>query len=293
MPWSVLSWHGRTGVLSEAEEDLHRAAPGSHRVTSGLYSDAAVPVNPSTHCVCGSSRNDSLQSGTVRCMKHKRLSKDLRYLISHSNHPMRQTSTKLTVARLIVAVAGILCVSDVISRSARAQADATENAQRKSRADDLERFRPKVKLGKVAVIALGHRPPLPREKAERIKTCIAALASIDYEYFGPSWIWSGWTFLPLPGRRESRAQHLTDDGLKASKALQTLVEIGPDALPFLLAALSDKTATKLTIVHEAYLREAPRPRRPQDGRSWPWLPFDRGGDGCRHSSRSRQWRLRR
>ena len=40
---------------------------------------------------------------------------------------------------------------------------------------------------------------------------------------------------------------LTDHQLHSSDALQTLVEIGPDSLPFLLDALADKTPTKFKI----------------------------------------------
>ena len=86
---------------------------------------------------------------------------------------------------------------------------------------------------------------MTRERADQIKACIARLAGIDRADYGLSPTMSGRAFLPVPSQRESHAMILTDHRIESSAALQALVEIGPDALPFLLNALADKTLTKL------------------------------------------------
>jgi len=90
---------------------------------------------------------------------------------------------------------------------------------------------------------------LTNEKADRIKTLIARLASIDQADYGLSSTMSGQAFLPISSQRESHAMILTDHQLHSSAALQTLVEIGPVALPFLLDALADNAPTKFKIEH--------------------------------------------
>ncbi|HKQ50703.1 MAG TPA: hypothetical protein VJZ71_21725 [Phycisphaerae bacterium] len=130
------------------------------------------------------------------------------------------------------------------------QAQATSDDTAQNQEDptyDLERLRPKVKLGSVPAIELGPREPLTKEKATQIKACIARLADIDAPDFGLSTTMSGTAFLPLPNQQHSGAMILTDHQLKSSAALKTLVEIGPEALPFLLGALGDKTPTKLKL----------------------------------------------
>ena len=117
--------------------------------------------------------------------------------------------------------------------------------------DEHERLRPKVKLGKVPAIELAARKPFTKETTAQIKTCIARLADIENPDFGLSTTMSGSAFLPLPSQRQSGAMILTDHQLKSSTALQTLVEIGPEALPFLLDALGDKTPTKLKLEHSS------------------------------------------
>src|SRR5439155_8939592 len=135
--------------------------------------------------------------------------------------------------------------------AARPQAAAPEKSRGETRGDDLERLRPEVRLGKVPAIAPGPRGPLTKEKADRIKTCIARLAGIDRADFGLSPTMSGRAFLPVPSQRESHAMILTDHRLESSAALRTLVEIGPEALPFLLDALADRTPTKLKFEHRS------------------------------------------
>lgn len=113
----------------------------------------------------------------------------------------------------------------------------------------LDRLRPKVKLGKIPALTLAGRNPLSKEKVAQIKGCIARLAEIEKPDFGLSSTMSGRAFLPLPSQRESGAMLLTNHDLKSSTALETLVAIGPEALPLLLEALADKTPTKLKLEH--------------------------------------------
>ncbi len=117
--------------------------------------------------------------------------------------------------------------------------------------DDLERLRPKVRLGKVPAIAFGPGELVTKEKATQIRTCIARLADIEEPDFGLSATMSGEAFLPLPDQRESQAMILTDHRFKSSAALHDLVKIGPAALPFLLDSLSDRTPTKLKLEHRS------------------------------------------
>jgi hypothetical protein len=104
--------------------------------------------------------------------------------------------------------------------------------------------------GKIPALALLPHKPLDARQISHIKECIALLAEIDSPDYGLSSTMSGAAFLPL-GQRSTNMLLLTDHRLKSSRALKTLVEIGPDALPFLLAALDDKTPTKLKIDHES------------------------------------------
>jgi hypothetical protein len=143
----------------------------------------------------------------------------------------------------------IVPLCPVGATDAQPQADPPKEPRGEAREDQLERLRPNVRLGKVPRITPGPRRPLTREKVDQIQTLIARLASIDHADYGLSPTMSGDAFLPLSSQRKSHAMILTDHPLRSSVALQTLVEIGPDALPFLLDALADKTPTKFKIEH--------------------------------------------
>jgi hypothetical protein len=92
---------------------------------------------------------------------------------------------------------------------------------------------------------------LTKEKATQIRTSIAHLADIESRGFGLSTTMSGQAFPPLPDQRRSHAMILTNHRLRSSAAMRTLIEIGPEALPFLLDALGDKTPTKLKLEHRS------------------------------------------
>jgi hypothetical protein len=58
---------------------------------------------------------------------------------------------------------------------------------------------------------------------------------------------TGEGFAPLPEQSHFSMGLVTNHRFKTSDAFRTLVEIGPDALPFLLEGLVDKTPTKLKV----------------------------------------------
>ena len=82
-----------------------------------------------------------------------------------------------------------------------------------------------------------------------IKELITSLASLDKPDFGLSATMSGTDFAPIQGQEHAEAFLLTDHGLRRSTTLKDLVAIGPDALPFLLDALDNKTPTRVVIKH--------------------------------------------
>lgn len=106
-----------------------------------------------------------------------------------------------------------------------------------------------VRLGTVHQLQLARRATASDEEAKEIKQLIAKLATIDSPDYGLSGSLSGDAFLPIVGKSQFSMGLLTDHRLKSSPELKKLVEFGPRALPFLLAALEDKTATKLTMTH--------------------------------------------
>lgn len=105
-----------------------------------------------------------------------------------------------------------------------------------------------VRLGIIPPMKLAPRAALTEEKRKQIKTLIANLADLKDPDFGLSATLTGSSFAPLPGRDHfGMGLVFIDHRLKTSSTLRSLVELGPDALPFLLEALGDKTPTKLKI----------------------------------------------
>jgi HEAT repeat protein len=107
-----------------------------------------------------------------------------------------------------------------------------------------------IRLGKVPSIQRGVRSVVTEEQEKQIKALIAKLAEIEDPDFGMSPTFTGHAFAPLPDQDHWQMGRVTDHQIKSSHALRRLVEIGPDALPFLLEALEDKTPTKLKIAHQ-------------------------------------------
>ncbi len=88
---------------------------------------------------------------------------------------------------------------------------------------------------------------MTEEEARRIKGLIASLAKMDRPDIGFSPILSGQSFSPIPNYFREIAILPPDELITPSPVLQSLVALGPDALPFLLDSLDDPTPTKLTI----------------------------------------------
>jgi hypothetical protein len=101
------------------------------------------------------------------------------------------------------------------------------------------------------------------ERAE-IERLVAELTAIDQPDFGLSRTFSGVQFAPLADTQSVSSGVLgVDHGVITTSAVRRLVELGPKALPALLAALDDATPSQLEIVHEGhfgamwYAREVP------------------------------------
>jgi HEAT repeat protein len=106
-----------------------------------------------------------------------------------------------------------------------------------------------IRQGKIADIKPHSRAAITEEQKKDIRSLIKKLADIDRADFGVSATMTGYAFAPLPDQEHAGMMMITDHKLQRFDALRRLVEKGPDALPFLLEALDDKTPTKLTIVH--------------------------------------------
>jgi hypothetical protein len=87
------------------------------------------------------------------------------------------------------------------------------------------------------------------EDAREIQSLIHDLRKIADPLPGLSPSMSGYGFAPLPFAAHMRNGILMNHGLTRSAAFTRLVEIGPKALPQLLAALDDPTETEMTIEH--------------------------------------------
>jgi hypothetical protein len=96
---------------------------------------------------------------------------------------------------------------------------------------------------------LSQQPQLTAAQVRHIKQLIASLADLDKPDYGLSSTLCGSTFSPIAGQDHVEMLLLTDHGFSQSPALKEVVALGPDALPFLLDSLDDKTPTKLTITN--------------------------------------------
>ncbi len=102
-----------------------------------------------------------------------------------------------------------------------------------------------IRLGEVPKITLKPTPAVTAEQAARIKSLIAALAETNTADTGLSAVMSGTAFAPFPERARYHGGLLIAERRGPTDAFRKLVEIGPDALPFLLSALDDRTPTQM------------------------------------------------
>jgi hypothetical protein len=99
-------------------------------------------------------------------------------------------------------------------------------------------------------VQLAARPPVDQAQARKIKQLIASLADMDRPDFGLSPTLGGSNFAQLANQSHVDSVLLTNHNIQQTGALRDLVALGPDSLPYLLAALDDKTPTKLVIKHD-------------------------------------------
>ena len=117
-------------------------------------------------------------------------------------------------------------------------------------ADPKKALELSVKLGNVPDLRLSPRQPVAEDQSKRIRDLIAGLAALDKPDFGLSSTLRGDSFAPVSGQSRAGAFLLADHGIRPSEGLKALVALGPDALPFLLDALDDKTPTKIVLKHD-------------------------------------------
>ncbi len=111
----------------------------------------------------------------------------------------------------------------------------------------------RLKVGNLREIKLPPETPLKDQEVAEVKQRIHELVKISQPDFGLSPTLSGSAFAPVAEAREAGAMLLTSHNIKTSQDLLELVKLGPKALPYLLAALDDRTPTKLVIPsHWAY-----------------------------------------
>lgn len=108
-------------------------------------------------------------------------------------------------------------------------------------------------LGPVPEVRLAPRPPIDEQRAQRIKELIASLAGLHKTYFGLSPTLRGTAFAPVAGQSRTDTMLLTNHHIEQSGALRDLVALGPDALPFLLAALDDRTPTGIVVTSDGFI----------------------------------------
>lgn len=89
--------------------------------------------------------------------------------------------------------------------------------------------------------------------ADDVKGLIRELAKIDGPGLGFSPTMTGVGFAPIPSANDLQTLMFTNHGLKESRALLRLVELGSEAVPALLDSLDDKTPTKYVVKHESLI----------------------------------------
>ena len=127
-----------------------------------------------------------------------------------------------------------------------AQAEGTDDPVKRNRDQSV------VRLGAIPEVKLQRRVEASVDEIGEIKRCISELAKINAPDVGLSPTMSGSAFLPIKGMSDFGGFLITNHRLESSTALRRLVELGPKALPHLLNALDDHTATGLQIKHSGF-----------------------------------------
>jgi HEAT repeat protein len=102
-----------------------------------------------------------------------------------------------------------------------------------------------VRLGKVPSIRLAPRKPMTEEQTKRIRSLIAKLTEVKHGEFG---ITAPMKFPPLLNCHYWQNPLFTRLTPASTETLRSLIQCGPDALPFLLDALENRSATGLIVL---------------------------------------------
>ncbi len=109
------------------------------------------------------------------------------------------------------------------------------------------RPKPIVKVTTMPAIKLDENMVATPAEVIQIKKHIANLQKIDHPDYGFCSTMAGTIFAPIESSADFQGGILEDHQTKSSDDVRSLVVFGPKALPFLLAALSDNTPTRLTM----------------------------------------------
>jgi HEAT repeat protein len=103
-----------------------------------------------------------------------------------------------------------------------------------------------IRLGKIPVVKLEPRPALTEGKKKLIRRLIAQLAEIKEPDYGMA-AFNGRAFAPVADQSQFAGGILPNRPPQSFEAFRSLVELGPEALPFLLDALGDKRPTQMNM----------------------------------------------
>jgi HEAT repeat protein len=104
-----------------------------------------------------------------------------------------------------------------------------------------------VRLGNVPSVKIAPRARVSEERKREVKELIADLAEMEDPDFGTSKTLDSCALELLAEQGHPKAGLATGQRPKSAATLRRLIELGPEALPFLLDALGDATPTRLGI----------------------------------------------
>ena len=121
-----------------------------------------------------------------------------------------------------------------------------QTRSRLARKEAMETAYLDIRLGIIPAIPLRPHLPLTDKRGKEIRSLVNDLAHTRAPALGVSATASGRSFAPLLGQTQLLMFRSTNDTLKSTASMRALVEVGPDAIPFLLEGLSNHTDTRLT-----------------------------------------------